>query len=55
MKVKTRIVLDLNRPGVEPVVYAKQWDKLSRYIEVSLYAGSAASRRQPGRPMKCAG
>lgn len=42
MKVKTRIVLDLNRPGVEPVVYAKQWDKLSRYIEVSLYAGSAA-------------
>lgn len=42
MKVKTRIVLDLNRPGVETVVYAKQWDKLSRYIEVSLYAGSAA-------------
>ncbi len=42
MKVKTRIVLDLSRPGVEPVVYAKQWDKLSRYIEVSLYAGSAA-------------
>lgn len=42
MKVKTRIVLDLNRPGVEPVVYAKQWDRLSRFIEVSLYAGSAA-------------
>lgn len=42
MIVKNRINIDLLQPGVPSVVYAKQWDKLSRYIELGLFAGAAS-------------
>lgn len=41
MIVKTRLIVDLLRPGIA-VIDGKQWDKLSRQVELSLYAGSEA-------------
>lgn len=42
MNIKTRVMADLSRPSVAYVVYAKQWDKLSRYVELVMFTGGIA-------------
>lgn len=42
MDIKTRVMADLARPSVSYVVYAKQWDKLSRYVDLIMFAGGVA-------------
>lgn len=42
MEVKTTITVDLARPSAPAIVYAKQLDRLSRYITAKLYANGGA-------------
>jgi hypothetical protein len=47
-KVKYRITLDLERPGVQHTIYAKRGDALSREVVFTLRAGSKAYRIDEG-------